>query len=101
MAVTRTLTAKSKGEVVGSIEMNWPENLDEAVAMEEGGADEVFKLYAEAKVIKERAKLYPKAAGKGPRISAKATYEKLVGAGVDPSVATEATGFDPSAEAAA
>ena len=37
MAVTRTLTAKSKGEVVGSIELNWPEDLDEAVAMEEGG----------------------------------------------------------------
>lgn len=41
---TETVEIKSKGQVLGTLEYEYPENLDEAI--EADGEDVIFKLYA-------------------------------------------------------
>lgn len=94
MSVIKTITAKSKGEVVGTKDVEWPSNLAEAVEMDTEA--KVFDLYSQAKVVSERASLYPKTASAGS-ISKKSVYDKMIAAGVDESIALSVSGYNPDA----
>lgn len=52
MALTETIEISSKGQVVGSMEYEYPETLEEAIEMD--GEDKVFSLYSAQRKIKAR-----------------------------------------------
>lgn len=86
------IVAKSHGKIAGEADVEWPNDLKEAIKMD--GEAEVFNLYSQAKLIKERAKLYPKTPSAGS-MSKKSVYEKMLAAGVDAATATQVSGYSP------
>jgi len=92
MATTKEIVAKSKGEVVGTATLDWPENLSEAVSMSDEAT--VFSLYSQALILSERAKLYPKAASAAKKIDKKEVYDSMIAAGIDDATARSVSKYE-------
>ena len=98
MSTIKKLEAKKEGKVVGSVELDWPDNLKEALELT--SEVEVFKCYEKGRVLIERAKLYPNAGG-GKTVAKKDIYDRLIAAGMPQETAVEISEYDPNAEVAA
>ena len=88
-----TIVAKALGKECGRKEFDIPENLDEAIKLE-NGKEGVFNLYIQAKKIVLRSSLYPKVASAGS-VSKKAVYDRMIEAGIKKDIALQVSGYTP------